>query len=182
MSYLKLHLKAIRMYFALPDCEPYSSDYRSASHPTQSAIAGLVGCAMGFARNSAESIKLRDTLNVYYHTLKPGLCIYKEIQTIRPLAIKTYAVHGKRGNNFETVGNGVPIEETNVCKTIDYLENAEFDVYIEGSEQELRQYHAALRNPRWITYAGKANCWFDEPLVPKECIIEEELPSCMQPC
>ena len=112
--------------------------YRNTlSHPTRSAVTGILAAAMGIDR--AEPI---DRLNLLRMTIL-GLTPSRQIRDY----------HTAQTRNK----SGVVIGHAEVTQR-DYLVDARFLVLLEGEGGLLDEIERALRNPRWFGTLGRRSC------------------------
>jgi CRISPR system Cascade subunit CasD len=175
MKYLKIHLSGVLQYFSSNQSTTLRSSYVTETHPTKRAVFGLIGSAMGFERGNKEQQNyLKDNLVVKYKSLKDDIMLLEDYQTVSPLKSQQYYMnkHYKR-NTFKTMDGSKGSEEA-IIKKIQYLQNAEFEVYVGGDEKILKEIYEALRNPVYALFFGKRSCVPNKPLVTKFELIKEE--------
>ena len=165
--------------------------YRNTiSMPTASAVIGLLGCALGIPKHSNALQELADKIVIYYKsapdigqkdqqnnaidqpvgsdeskTEKKIAVPYKlhDYQIISPRRLGGF---GKaKEPDYFICANGTKGEQLPIIK--EYLVNSEFTLYIAGDDSVLRTIHAALLDPKWMVYLGRACCIPASPLVCK---------------
>ena len=172
MKFLKLKLSGILQYFAAEDFTTLRTTYMTSIVPTKRAIVGLISCAKGYARNSDDISKLSNSIIVKYKSNTIPILL-EDFQTIKPLKCqKNYMNKFYKGNKFPTVSGNT--RETQLIKNIQYLQNADFDVYIGAADELLEDIYNAIRNPVYALYLGKRSCIPNKPIVEEFILIEEE--------
>lgn len=174
MKYLKIHLSGVLQYFSSKQSTTLRDTYTTDYYPTKRAVFGLIGSAMGFERGNAEQqAYLRDNLIVKYKSLNDDFSVLEEIQTVRPLrSQQNYMNKHYKRNRFRTVVGDM--KDDGILKKVQYLQDAEFEVYVGGDEKILKQIYEALRNPVYALYIGKRSCVPNKPLVTEYKLIKEE--------
>lgn len=121
----------------------------TANFPTKSAITGLLGCAMGLARESAELPRMAQEMTIGIRADRSGT-ILSDYQTI----------HGMPGIRK---ANGDERDDPIVSPHF-YLQDAAFLVLIETTEPWRQRIAAALDDPKWCLYLGRKNCVPSRPV------------------
>lgn len=164
MKALKLTLSAPLQYYSKPSIATYGTMqtvYPTETHPTRSAICGLLGCALGYQRGD---MRLRNDSQIkfYWRTECGNRTIITDFQTIRPL-------HSKQ--RFKTIDGKTKSEA--LIKYIQYIADTEFSVYIVASEEQLQAFHYALQHPKWACSLGRKCCVPTKPLVSYNFQLED---------
>ena len=111
--------------------EGFQWDYRdTALFPSKSAIIGLLGCALGIPRNSERLVTLNQAISIGVRADRPG-------QKIRDYQSVT-------GNPLMTADGGRR-NPSNIITPKNYLSDACFTVFIEGSAALLEELEDALK-------------------------------------
>jgi len=132
-NYLPLHFQAdFQYYFHAKEFEEAIPVYRTAKHPTKNAVVGMLGAVLGIPRKDPRLDELFNEIDIWYRTLREGT-IYKDFQT---------------GSQVDPI------------KNVEYLVGYDFEVYVGASDERLRQFYNAFRNPVWEPYFGKKCCSF----------------------
>ena len=167
MKYLRLHIKAVMQYYPAVNClstSPSGTYYRTEKVPTCNALVGMIGAMLGYERNGREITELPNRLKFKYQTVKAG-SVFADFQTIKP----------KNGETFTAVNGGT--RSGGLIKTVEYLQDAEFYVYVGGEESFLNNIYERALNPVYVPYVGKKCCFLSENIVDEQfkLIDEEEL-------
>lgn len=170
MSYLKLCLSGKMQYYCPETLLVMSSSggfFRTERHPTRKAITGLLGAAFGYERGDKHLDDFRESLDMKYRTVKSGNVIV-DFNTVAPLYDDVY---------FKNVEGGFMKGNTGrVIKKIEYLTNYEFEVYIGGDKEKLKEIYDHIVRPYWPLYIGKKVCLPAKPIV-EEFEILDQLPA-----
>jgi len=180
MKYLKLHLSSPLQYFATTPSVVLNHDAQTSNRPTKRAIIGLIASALGIDRDDVDSLQnLTDSLIVKEKSNSIPM-IVKDTQTVRPLRCQTYYANKyyKKAHPFKLskAKGGVKADnEQCIFKTVIYLQNADFTVFV-GSEDEtvLQKIYDALRNPVYALYIGKRSCVPNKPLTENTFTVYQE--------
>ena len=124
--------------------------------PSKSGIVGLLGCALGLDRGSAELAELNNALTVAVRADRPGVRM-TDFQTVTGSPLRN--AEGKP----KSTGNTLISERS-------YLQDACFTVVLETDARWHTRIIAALHDPRWCMYLGRKAC------VPARPILECEKP------
>lgn len=181
-KYLELNFEGDwQYYFASLICNNHESGgiYKTALHPTKSAVVGMIGAAFGIPRHDPKLNELMSQLSVKYKTLKEGI-IYSDFQVARPpfTKIQRNKRNGRLETNhanarFETIdGKG---SDATMLKTVEYLVGYHFTVYIMSEDEKLLQdIMHALDHPVYELYFGKRCCFIQGPLIKNRNLLSEE--------
>lgn len=173
MKYLKLNLSGVLQYFSSNTTSSIRSTYNTSLYPTARAINGLICSAFGYPRNDARIEQLFQQLIFKYSVISNPI-VLNEFQIIKPLkSAKSYMnTQYKLGKFTNFMGADT---ESNIVKHIQYLQNAEFDVYVGSESDELLQsIFDSLQNPIYALYIGKRNCVPNKPIVTEFELLNEE--------
>ena len=163
MQYLKLTLCGVLQSYGGPD-SGWVEIRNTENHPTASAVAGLIACSLGIKKNTPQYDHLR-TLD-YRSTADRNAMLLYDYQIVSPKepgkSTKESTIRRINGTRHALNTAQRPITKV-------YLQNASFSVLV-GSEsaEELREIHAAIRNPRWLYFLGRACCTPSREIVPAE--------------
>ena len=172
MNYIKLTLSGVLQYFSDLDSIALRTSYNTSLYPTKKAIVGMIASAFGYNRNCPKSEQLYNTLNVKYNIIKDPI-ILNEFQTIKPLkSQKNYMNKYYTRNKFTTISGS--IQDRQLTKNIQYLQDAEYEIFIGGSDELLESIYNALRNPAYSLFIGKRCCVLNKPIVTNFELIKEE--------
>lgn len=166
MKYLKLHLCGVMQYYSAQHTLVTAISgtyYKTEKTPTKSAVTGLIGAALGLPRKSEDLAKLYDSIIVKYEIVKKG-SVLTDFQTVKP----------PKGERFCTVEGKKRKEGDGIIKTIEYLQDAEFYVYIGGEEDLLMKISAALQNPVYEPFLGKKSCFPSYPILEDFTLYKQE--------
>ncbi|MDD0811736.1 type I-E CRISPR-associated protein Cas5/CasD [Curvibacter sp. RS43] len=155
--------------------EPAVGEFRgSATHPTQSALIGLLGAALGLPRDAESShAALRDGLGFAVGLLEPGSLLrdYHTAQVAAQSALKGWP-HSTRRQELSA-----PKLNT-ILSTRDYRQNASWLVALQSrvsADYSLTELQAALREPHFPLYLGRKSCPPAAPLWPQVIDAESAL-------
>lgn len=155
MNYLKLNFCGILQHYS-PDkyvvTAPSSTYYRTERMPTKKAVIGLISASLGVDRNSDKISDLYESVTCLYSVKKTGTVI-TDYQTVRPI-----------GSNAFTTVSGKKTTDA-IIKTVEYLQDYKFDVYVGADDDTLKKVYDALCNPVYHQYFGKRSCVPSEPIV-----------------
>lgn len=128
----------------------------SGDFPTKSGVVGLIACAMGIERGSAELAELSDSMRIAVRADRPGT--------------KAMDYHTAQGHPLRTAeGKRAPSASTVVSYRW-YLEDACFTVFIETDAETRERVVSALNAPVWPPYLGRRSCVPSRPVF--ECVTE----------
>ena len=155
--------------------EPAVGGYRaSASYPGKSALAGLLGAALGLRRGE-QTAELHGLLDGYRYAVavrsEGGLLRdYHTSQVPSQATLKRYP-HASRRDELN-----VPQADLNtILSTRDYRSNGDWLVAVEATESaaySLGELMAVLKEPRFVLYLGRKSCPPAAPLFPQ--VLEAE--------
>lgn len=126
----------------------------TAAMPTKSALIGLLGCCLGIPRGDPELLELNRQLHVAVRADRPGR-VMTDFHTVQ-------APKGQKILNSQGKGRG----ET-ILTPKQYLQDAQFTVFLWGDPGTMEECFLALRHPNWVPYLGRRNCVPSRPLVPE---------------
>ena len=173
MNYLKLTLSSVLQYFSDTDSIALRTNYNTSLCPTKRAIVGMIASAFGYERKDPRSKELFDSIDIKYNMINEPI-VLNEFQTIRPLkSQKNYMNKYNKRNKFQTI-DGSFQENRQLTKNIQFLQDAEFEVFIGGSDKLLKEIYDALRNPKYALFIGKRSCVPTKPLVTEFNLIKKE--------
>ena len=174
MNYLVFQLQASLSSWG----EPAVGEYRgTAEHPTQSALVGLLGAALGLLReNESAHAALRDDYGFAVALISSGSLLrdYHTVQVPTRLAL-TGRPHATRRHEL-----AVPKTKTHlktILSTRDYRQNAASLVAVQARDSAapvhaLAELASALRQPKFTLYLGRKACAPGAPLWPQ--VVEAE--------
>ena len=136
-------------------------DHRAtASMPSKSAIIGMLGCCLGYERGDERLRELRELsekLRVTVRGDRPGRPVW-DFQTVQNPGGKILNAMGK------------PRGET-IITPKQYLQDAAFQIFIQGDESTLNDCFQAMRHPKWTLCLGRRSCPPALPVIPR--MLEE---------
>ena len=171
MKYLPLTFLGVLQYYASPNSSSIKGTFPTEDHPTKSAVVGMIASALGYERGAVASRELYDKLDVKYEIIKEG-SIFTDFQTVKPLKSQDNYMNKHHTNKFTTV-SGALITKQGELKYVNYLQDAEFKVYIGADEQTLEEIYNAIRNPVYALYFGKRCCVPNKPIVGNYELVED---------
>lgn len=184
MNYLKLHLSGVLQYYSSISNTSLRDTFYTNICPTRSAITGLIGSALGYQRNSKELSELTNKLvNIKYKLVNIDqfpITIMTDFQTVRSFTkYTTFQNRQKQGHliDFNTVDGDIKNAEdpkNNIIKKVDYLQNADFNVYIGSDDCFLKEIYQAIQNPVYPLYLGRKCCIPNKPIVEDFILYSEE--------
>lgn len=163
MNYLKLNFCGVLQHYSPTKyvvAAPSSTYYRTERVPTKRSVIGLISASMGLNRNSDKISDLYESVVCLYSVKKSGTVI-TDYQTVRPIG----------GNAFITVSGKKTADA--IIKTVEYLQDYKFDVYVGADDDTLRMIYDAICNPVYHQYFGKRSCVPAEPIVTDFKLIPE---------
>lgn len=164
MNYIKLNFSGFMQHYSPAKyvvTAPSSTYYRTERVPTKKAVIGLISASLGIDRNSDKIKNLFDSINCSYSIRKTGTVV-TDYQTVRPI-----------GNNKFITIKGEKTTDA-IIKTVEYLQDYKFDVYVGSDDETLKKVYDALCNPVYHQYFGKRSCVPSEPVVTTFKLIPEE--------
>jgi len=149
--------------------EPAVGEYRgSADHPSESALIGLIGAALGIRReDQAMHAALCDRYGFAVGTQSSGTLLrdYHTAQVPGRAALKGRP-HATRRDEL-----AIPKQELHtILSTRDYRQDGFWLVAVqmfEGAPYTLDELAGALRHPRFVLYLGRKSCAPAAPLFPQ---------------
>ena len=169
MNYLKIELNAPIMYFNDQSniCYTERSDRYTTCAPTLATIIGILGCGLGYKRDSKEMNQLCEQIfDCKYIVIKPGY-VFRDFKRIERY----------RNTHFKEVKTGKENNKESLIRNVYLVGDARFHVFIGSTDENIDRFYDALANPYWTTYIGKYECVPTSPIVTrtKEIVSEEEL-------
>lgn len=172
MNYLKLTLSGVLQYYADNNLTSLKTTYNTSIIPTKSAIIGLIASALGLPRKSEKINYLYNNINTKYKVIKSGY-IFEDFQTIKPLKSQNCYMNKFYNRNLFTTASG-NYGYINIIKNIQYIQDAEFEIYISTNDELLETIFNAIKNPEYSLYFGKRSCIPNKPIVTDFNLIKEE--------
>lgn len=149
--------------------EPAVGEYRpTASWPGESALLGLLGAALGIAREDADSqLALRKAFRFAVGVMLSGdlLRDYHTAQVPGRVELKGRP-HRTRRDELSISKNDL----NTILSTRDYRQNGDWLVAVRATDKSrwsLVQMVEALLRPHFVLYLGRKSCPLGMPLVPK---------------
>lgn len=171
-KYLPLRFSGVLQYFSDNNAIGFRQTYNTSLYPTKAAVVGLIAAAFGYNRDDTKIQELFNALSLKYEIVKPPI-ILDDFQTVNALKSQSnYMNKYSKGTKFKTMAGGY--REAHLIKHVQYLQNAEFIVYISGSEQLLLDIFNAIQDPVYSLYLGKRSCIPNKPIVTTFELINEE--------
>lgn len=172
MNYLKLNLSGVLQYFADTDSTTLRTTYNSSLYPTKRAIVGLISSAFGYGRGDKRITDLYNTIDIKYHVVSEPV-IMEDFQTIKSLKSQQYYMNKfYKRNKFNTVSNAV--QDRQLIKNVQYLQDAEYEIYVGGNDKLLQSIYNAMQNPVYSLYIGKRSCVPNKPIVTDFTLFSKE--------
>jgi CRISPR system Cascade subunit CasD len=172
MNYLKLTLSSVLQYFSDTDSIALRTTYNTSLYPTKQAIVGMIASALGYERKDPRSAELYKKLDLKYSIVNEPV-ILNDFQTIKPLRCQqNYMNKFNKRNKFQTVDGAY--QNKQLIKKIQYLQEAEYEVYVGGSDELLEEIYNAIRNPEYSLFIGKRSCIPNKPIVTEFNLIKKE--------
>jgi len=172
MNYLKLTLSSVLQYFSDTDSIALRTTYNTSLYPTKRAIVGMIASALGYERKDPRSAELYKKLDLKYSIVNEPV-ILNDFQTIKPLRCQqNYMNKFNKRNKFQTVDGDY--QNKQLIKKIQYLQEAEYEVYVGGSDELLEEIYNAIRNPEYSLFIGKRSCIPNKPIVTEFNLIKKE--------
>lgn len=138
------------------------------AHPTRSGVVGLLGCALGLARDSVRLGELDDAVSFAVRIDAPGThvrdfrtaTVAKDVHPDRqdlPRGAALARARGDRRAVRAAMVEQVPGTETKIG--VDgFRQDARFTVALGGPDDLLAELAQALRSPRWPLFLGRRSC------------------------
>lgn len=126
----------------------------TATMPTKSGILGMIGCCMGIPRGSEKLYEMDQKLHVAVRADRRGR-IMTDFHTVQ-------ASKGQKMINAQ----GKPRGET-IITPKQYLQEAQFTVFIWGDEEMMKQVRESMLHPFWVPFLGRKSCVPSVPILPK---------------
>ena len=172
MNYLKLTLSGVLQYFSDSDSIALRTTYNTSLYPTKRAIVGMLASALGYERNDVRSKELFNNIDVKYSIIEEPI-ILNDFQTIRPLkSQKNYMNKFNKRNTFQTVEG--KYRDGSLYKKVQFLQDAEYEIFIGGSDELLKELYDAIQNPVYSLFIGKRSCVPNKPIVTEFKLIKKE--------
>lgn len=172
MNYLKLTLSSVLQYFSDTDSIALRTTYNTSLYPTKRAIVGMIASALGYERKDPRSAELYKKLDLKYSIVNEPV-ILNDFQTIKPLRCQqNYMNKFNKRNKFQTIDGAY--QNKQLIKKIQYLQEAEYEVYVGGSDELLEEIYNAIRNPEYSLFIGKRSCIPNKPIVTEFNLIKKE--------
>jgi CRISPR system Cascade subunit CasD len=154
---LLLHLSAPLQAYGVGSRFPSVRD--TATHPSRSALIGMIAAARGIARDDTQGLQTLRPLRFAIRIDRPGV-IQRDFHT----------VGGGRESNTETIATaeGKPRELSKATLVGEryYLADAAFSIAVTAPDEHLiRDCANALAAPRWPTHLGRRACTPDMPVL-----------------
>ena len=180
MHYIKMTLSAPTQHYAYVTETAHRRFYKTEHAPTRSAVVGLLGCALGIPRGDKRLEDMNRSISAVWREA-PVMCGEKTCE-ISVICDDQTVTPGK-GEAFLTA-DGSDEKSSPIQKTIEYLCDARFEVFVGADDEALAGFYHALCDPEWALYCGKRKCPPDE-MIPEETMRfydKEELPDDVYDC
>lgn len=160
MATLHLQFRGILQSWGIR--EEWMVKRRTASYPTESAVLGLIECALGIDRNDEESRKtLRDRISV----IPRSEGVNKKLVDEQTISIADYEREGIEVNGFPCAGGGIKrtnagtvLSETFTKQYVEDCVNKPLRADVEGDDETIAQIQYALLHPVYPYYLGRYCC------------------------
>lgn len=175
MKYLKLRLSGVLQYYSSKQSTTLRQTYTTDFYPTKQAVIGLICSALGVERTDTETQRnLYNSLSMKYKSLNDNTTVLTDFQTVKPLKSQSaYMNKMYTRNKFNRVSGGYAADQ-NIIKNVQYLQDADFEVYVGGDEETLKTIYSAIQNPKYALYLGKRSCVPNKPIVTSFKLFTEE--------
>lgn len=153
MEYLVLTFKGIQHHYSnnrILNNTDSGGYFKTEKMPTRDAVIGMIGAVMGYERNTVYEDDFRDTLDIKYRTTQKG-SIFVDFQTVC-----------NKNRRFVKVEGGTISKS--IIKRIEYLQDYAFEVYIGGTDEQLKKIYEAFHHPVYNPYFGKRKCRPSAPI------------------
>jgi CRISPR system Cascade subunit CasD len=149
-------------------------EYRpSAEYPSQSAIHGLLGAALGVERDDDEA---QAALRVGYRLAVGVLSQGRLLRDYHTAQVPSRSDLKKRPHATRKDELSLPKTDLNtILSSRDYRQDAAALVAVQAladAPYSLQQLAEALKKPKFVLYLGRKSCPLDEPLYPR--VIESD--------
>lgn len=175
LYFLKLTLAGVLQSYGT-DNTKWAEFHDTELLPTQSAIIGLIACALGIHKNDT----LYSEINRCNYYCIPAQNVQKlyDFQIVAPREYKKNREDSAFWKtNGSHSGEQLPIYKAYI-NSIDRASNIEFTVFV-GSDNKflLQTIYNAFQNPKWAYYLGRACCTPSKPIIQNsfELFSEEEI-------
>ena len=121
--------------------------------PTKSGIIGLLGCALGWQRNTPDLFALSQALSIGVRADRRGI-----------LLTDFHTIQSKQLLNAQGKHRGLKGKFSTLISHRNYLQDAYFTVVLEGEREKLEQIYEALKHPKWPIYLGRKACIPSRPV------------------
>ncbi len=142
--------------------------------PTKSGVVGLLGCAMGLARDDPELEKLDRGLRFGVRVDRPGV-LSTDYHTVTGYHRTAEGAYKYGGGSAKTLAKAREYAESTVVSQRDYLHDASFLVALAGERALLEKLAEHLNNPRWPIYLGRKACVPSRPVFDRLACEYEDL-------
>lgn len=168
MNFLKLHLESTQQYFSAPYDTAQKETFPTETAPTVNALVGMIGRAMGLQRGAREMDIMKERMMFKYINTRYN----------HPVVKSEFRVTSLMGDERLVKMDGTTDDRGQV-KNIEFVQDAAYDVYIGGDQDELLRIHQAFAHPYWPVYIGRAQCVPTKVIVGPnpEILSEEDLPN-----
>lgn len=166
MNFIKLNFTGVLQHYSPTKyvvIAPSSTYYRTERFPTKKSVIGLISASFGYDRNDERIKDLYNKLVCRYRTVRTGSVIidYQTVRSLNP---------NERFKNF----SGGNSDKNAIIKTVEYLQDYSFEVFIGCEDDTLFEIYKALVNPVYHQYFGKRSCVLSESIVSDFNLIKEE--------
>ena len=161
MAKLKLRLEGVMQSWGKR--EPWAEGRGTESRPTDSAVYGIIACAMGIHRDEEDRLaRLRDDIKVTGTGTVRGHGKTEDTQTVRPL----------KGDMKFPSADGEFREMQGMLFSKEYLQGSECFAEISGTDDAICEVRYYLDHPVYPYYLGRYCC------TPSERVVFEEPEIC----
>ena len=161
MAVLHLQFRGVLQSWGVRD--EWMAKRRTASSPTESAVLGLIECALGIDRNDEERrTALRSKIRIIPHS--GG--VKRKLVDEQTISIADYEREGIELNGFPSARGGIKRDKTgrpvwNETFTKQYVEDCVSDPLkadVEGDDDTIARIQNALLHPVYPYYLGRYCC------------------------
>lgn len=172
MNYIKLTFSGVLQYFFDNDSIPIKTTYNTSIYPTKQAIVGFLSSAFGYDRKDNKINELSNAIDIKYRVIKNPI-ILNDFQSISALKSQRYYMN-KFHSKDQVLNLSNALIDLQLIKNVQYLQDAEFEIFIGCADDLLKSIYEALKNPVYSLYFGKRSCIPNKPIVTTYELIKKE--------
>ena len=134
--------------------------------PTKSGVIGLIACVLGFERGDPRIDELDKALDIWVYSY-PNEGIMTDFHLIH--------VSDERPQYLASGAKSSGPQANSIITYRSYIQDGEFDVYLDGDRVLLERIYEAFRCPHWIPYLGRKACAVSYPILPEWVDVMAEM-------